>query len=119
MTRFSCASLAMVYPLGQYSRHHGGVCTWRSANLRDTPCRGDVSSAVITVSKLNNEVLNPHLSPASAPSFRWMTGCGSAVVRAAYLQRSVGAAGEGAACAPAARRAIPVPRVSSQERTTV
>ena len=46
--RFSCASLAMVYPPGQYSRHHGGVCTWCSANIRDTPCRGDVSSAVLT-----------------------------------------------------------------------
>ena len=49
--QFSCTSLAMVYPPGQYSRHHGGVCTWRSANLRDTPCRGDVSSAVLTASR--------------------------------------------------------------------
>ena len=53
--RFSCASLAMVYPPGQYSRHHGGVCTWRSANLRDTPCRGDVSSAVLTASRAIGE----------------------------------------------------------------
>ena len=52
---FSCASLAMVYPPGQYSRHHGRVCTWRSANLRDTPCKGDVSSAVLTASRAIGE----------------------------------------------------------------
>ena len=55
MTRFSCASLAMVYPPCQYLRHHGGVCTWRSANLCDTPCSGDVSSAVLTASRVVGE----------------------------------------------------------------
>ena len=49
--RFSCASLAMVYPPSQYSRDHGGVCTWRSANLRDTLCKGDESLAVLTASR--------------------------------------------------------------------
>ena len=53
--RFSCASLAMVYPPSQYSRHHGTVCTWRSANLRDSPCKGDVSSAVLTASRAIGE----------------------------------------------------------------
>ena len=51
-----CASHAMVFPPGQYSRHHGGVCTWRSAN-RDTSCRGAVSSAVLTASRV---VGGPH-----------------------------------------------------------
>ena len=55
MTQFSCASLATVYPPGPYSRHHGGVCTWRTANLRDTPCKGDVSSAVLTASHVVGE----------------------------------------------------------------
>ena len=53
--RSSCASLAMVYPPGRYARHHGEVCTWRSANPRDTPCRGDVSSAVLTASRAIDE----------------------------------------------------------------
>ena len=53
--RSSCASLAMVCPPGQYLRHHGGVCTWRSATLRDTPCRGDESSAVLTASRAIGE----------------------------------------------------------------
>ena len=35
MTQFSRARLAMVYPPSQYLRHHGGVCTWCSANLYD------------------------------------------------------------------------------------
>ena len=35
----------------QYSSHHSGVCTWRSANF-DTSCRGDVSSAVFTTSRV-------------------------------------------------------------------
>ena len=45
-----CASLAMVFPPGQYSRHHCWVCTWRSAN-RNTSCRGALSSAVLTASR--------------------------------------------------------------------
>ena len=45
-----CASLAMVFPPGQHSRHHCWVCTWRSAN-RDTSCRGALSSAVLTASR--------------------------------------------------------------------
>ena len=55
MTRFSCASLDMLYPLRQYSRHPGGVCRWRFNNLHDTPCRGDVSSAVCTASRVVGE----------------------------------------------------------------
>ena len=55
MTQFSCTNLAMVYPPGKYLSSQGGVCTWRSANLRDTPCRGEVSSAVITASRVVGE----------------------------------------------------------------
>ena len=55
ITGFSPASLAMVYPPGQYSRRHSRVRTRRSANLRDTPCTGDVSSAVLTTSRVVGE----------------------------------------------------------------
>ena len=55
MTRFSRASPAMLYSHGQCLRYHGGVCSWRCANLHDTPCRGDVSSAVLTASRVVGE----------------------------------------------------------------
>ena len=55
MTQFLCTNLAMVYPPGKYSSSHGGVCTSRSANLRDNPCRGDVSSVVVTASRVVGE----------------------------------------------------------------
>ena len=48
--RHPCASLAMVFPLRQYSRCHGEDYTRRSTNLRDTSCKGDVTSAVLTAS---------------------------------------------------------------------
>ena len=50
--RHPCASLAMVFPLGQYSRRHGEDYTWCSTSLRDTSCKGDVTLAVLTASRV-------------------------------------------------------------------
>ena len=77
--RHPCASLAMVFPPGQYLRRHGGVCTWRSVTPRaQVKCHWrcsppHVSSAVLAASPNHQTPTWRQLSGSAPPWCRQRT----------------------------------------------